>query len=150
MLDIKNNRPYIFERLNILRADQQPIFGLMTAQHMVEHLIWSVTFCNGKFPQQQITTPEMAIKLRPLLMHTIKPYPRGIKTPMLGETPPPLKYTDISSAIEQLKVELIAFDKFFETNTTAINPALGVLNYEEWVMVNNKHFTHHMGQFELV
>jgi len=70
---------------------------------------------------------------------------------MLGETPPPLKYTDIPSAIEQLKEELIAFDKFFEDKTvTAINPALGVLNYEEWLMVNNKHFTHHMGQFELV
>ena len=150
MIDI-NKRDELFTTLYTLREDQQPIFGLMTAQHMVEHLIWSVTFCNGKFPQQQITTPEMAIKLRPLLMYTIKPYPRGIKTPMLGETPPPLKYTDIPSAIEQLKEELIAFDKFFEDKTvTAINPALGVLNYEEWLMVNNKHFTHHMGQFELV
>jgi hypothetical protein len=66
MIDI-NKRDELFTTLYTLREDQQPIFGLMTAQHMVEHLIWSVTFCNGKFPQQQITTPEMAIKLRPVI-----------------------------------------------------------------------------------
>jgi hypothetical protein len=149
MIDI-NNKQDLFERLSKLRADQQPVFGVMTPQHMVEHLIWGVTFSNGKFPQQQIVPDDMTIKLRPLLMYTVKPYPRGIKTPMLGDTPPPLKYADIPSAIEQLKQELIDFENFFKENTTAINPALGVLNYEEWIMVHNKHFTHHMGQFELV
>lgn len=150
MIDLKNNRQEAFDKLATLQPDQQPLFGLMTPQHMVEHLIWGVTFSNGVFPQQQIVTDDMALKLRPLLMHTVKPYPRGIKTPMLGETPPPLKYADIATAIEELKLALIAFDEFFETNTTAINPALGVLNYEEWLMVHNKHFTHHMGQFGLV
>src|SRR5436190_9840476 len=116
MIDI-NKREELFETLSKLRTEQQPVFGLMGPQHMIEHLIWSVTFCNGKFPQQQITTSEMAIKLRPLLMYIVKPYPRGIKTPILRETPPPLKYTDIPPAIEQLKEELIAYDNFFEDKT---------------------------------
>lgn len=150
MIDLKNNREDAFQKLAALKVEQQPLFGLMSAQHMVEHLIWGVTFSNGKFPQQQIVPDDMTIKLRPLLMYTAKPYPRGIKTPMLGETPPALIYADIPVAIEQLKQELIDFDTFFETNTTAINPALGVLNYEEWMMVHNKHFFHHMGQFGLV
>lgn len=145
-----HNREDVFQRLHTLHPDQQPIFGVMTPQHMIEHLIWGVTFSNGKFPQQQIVPDDMTVKLRPLLMYTVKPYPRGIKSPMLGDTPPPLIYADIPAAIEQLKQELDDFDTFFKTNTTAINPALGTLNYEEWVMVHNKHFTHHMSQFELV
>ena len=150
MLNI-NNRQDLFARLEKLKADQQPLFGVMTPQHMVEHLIWTVTFCNGKLPQQQITTAEKALQLREVFMYSKDEYPRGIKPPMLPDEPLPLIYPDLSAAINQLKKELNDFNKYFETeNTTAINPALGVLNYEEWLLVHNKHFTHHFTQFGLL
>jgi hypothetical protein len=150
MLNI-NNRLDLFEKLEKLKADQQPLFGVMKPQHMVEHLIWTVTFCNGKLPQQQITTAEKALQLRELFMYSKDEYPRGIKPPMLADEPPPLVYPDLLSAINQLKKELDDFDKYFEAgNNTAINPALGMLNYEEWILVHNKHFTHHFTQFGLM
>jgi len=31
-----------------------------------------------------------------------------------------------------------------------IPPRLGKLNYKEWIIFHNKHFTHHFKQFELI
>jgi hypothetical protein len=61
------------------------------------------------------------------------------------------QYPDIEAAINQLMTELNDFDRYFkETGVTAIHGGFGPMDYNEWVIWHNKHFTHHLRQFNLI
>ncbi len=51
MIDI-NNRQDIIKKLGGLEIVSSPMFGKMTAQHMVEHLMVALMFSNSKLPQK--------------------------------------------------------------------------------------------------
>jgi hypothetical protein len=54
-------------------------------------------------------------------------------------------------AKKELMTQLDDFENYFSLhpNATFIHPRLGHLYYKEWVIVHNKHFTHHFKQFGL-
>ena len=151
MIDI-NNRHDIFAKLRTLKKDDLPIFGKMTAQHMVEHLAFTINFSNGNNPKPQLVDTEKAAKAKELIIYTDKEILPGFKTPLMGDTPPPLKHSSLEDAIEALKKELTDFDKYYFDNKhkREINPILGELNYDEWLIFHNKHFTHHFRQFNIL
>ena len=45
-------------KLNLLKPDQKPVWGKMSAQHMVEHLILAVKMGNGKLKFECINPPD--------------------------------------------------------------------------------------------
>jgi hypothetical protein len=151
MLNILD-KEHIFKALSQLRADTSPLFGKMNAQDMVEHLILSMTFCNGKAPQVLMIEERSSQVIKHHTVNTGKEMGRGFKAPMLGDTPPPLIQEDLHAAIEQLKKEMEDFDSFFKKapHATPISPVLGTLDHAEWIIFHNKHFTHHFKQFGLV
>jgi hypothetical protein len=77
----------------------------------------------------------------------------GLKTPLLpAEGPIPFEFSSLAEAKENLNKELDAFETYHANHPDAlfVQPRLGKLNYKEWIIFHNKHFTHHFKQFGLV
>ena len=150
MIDI-NNRQEISEKLNLLRIDTLPLFGKMSAQHMVEHLTFAIMFSNGKLPQKLHYPIDKAELIKTTFIYSDKEMPIGFKAPMLSDDLLELKFPDLKTSISILLSELKSFDKYFVDNkdATPINPTMGELSKQEWTIFHNKHFEHHFKQFNL-
>jgi len=152
MIDILD-RAKLVEILTKLQVDDKPEFGAMTAQHMVEHLAFAVRFSNGNEPQKHHYSPDKEQKIKLFVINTDNDMPIGFKSPVLPtEGLPTLRDSSLNIAIDNLKIELNNFDNHFLKYPTdkPINPTMGELNYKEWVIFHNRHFTHHFKQFRLV
>lgn len=152
MIDILD-RTKLFEILSQLKANDVPAFGTMTAQHMVEHLTFTVCFSNGKEPQQKYYPIEKEQKIKAFVIGTDNDMPIDFKSPVLPtEGLPTLKLSGLTNAIDNLKTELNNFDNYFVNHPSErpINPTMGELTYKEWIRFHNRHFTHHFRQFNLL
>lgn len=151
-LDIRD-RDSISDRLQGLRSDTPALFGIMTAQHMVEHLLKTIELSAGKGHVPLALPLERAERIKSAVVHTANPLPYGFKSPLMpSEGLPPLVYPDLASSIRQLEIGLDEFGRYYNIHpdTKLINPSLGELNYEEWLVFHGKHFTHHFKQFGLL
>lgn len=151
MLNIQD-REDIFNKLGRLSKDDIPVFGRMSAQHMVEHLSFTVMMSNGKLPHALYYSKEKADKIREYTIQTDKEIIIGFRAPMLPSDPVPLKNNSLEAARKQLKHELTAFDEYFmnDPDGRPTNPTMGPLRFDEWLIFHNKHFTHHFKQFNLL
>lgn len=135
-----------------LQSDTIPLFGKMTAQHMIEHVVYTVMISNSKITIEVKLPEEKVGYLRHYIIETEKPFPEGFRSPILGEDLLPLRSLNIESACQKLEQELHSFEEYFKKNpnTTILNPVAGALNYKEWVVFHEKHFSHHAKQFGLI
>lgn len=151
MINILNLQD-IQERLKLLNPDTTPQFGQMTAQHMVEHLDLVVLISNGSKEAQLLFPVEKAEKMKQVVIYTDQPIPIGFRSPALPSVGlPDLVFSDLELAKNKLVESLDLFFDFFKQNPEAepMNITLGKLNYKEWLIFHNKHFTHHFKQFSL-
>jgi hydroxymethylglutaryl-CoA reductase len=142
----------LFEKLNDLDALAVPLFGKMSAQHMVEHLGIIVDFSNGTLVATLLTPPEKLAGMRAFLLSD-KELSQGFRSPFMPQdgTLPDLIYIDIESARIALYEKWQAFEQYFSKNpnNTFMHPFFGELNYDEWIQFHKKHFIHHLKQFGL-
>lgn len=142
--------------LNNLSKDTKPNWGIMTPQHMVEHLILAVQSSTEKIIFDRFITPLDKLAISKRFLNSSRPLPKlfvnEVISEVIGEGLIPLINDDLSSAIKELEKEVEYFDEYFTRNPEAkpINATFGPLNYEEWVVFHNKHFTHHLTQFGLL
>ena len=139
--------------LDSLTADTPPVFGMMTAQHMVEHLIWSLKISNGEKQSEQFFRHEKAEKMKAALIYTDAEMPLGFRAPVLPVNEVlALEYLNLEKAKSVFKEELDRFHEYFLKNpeATLMNPSLGLLSHKEWLVFHTKHFKHHFKQFSLL
>jgi hypothetical protein len=150
-VDITNRKELnsILSRLTELSVAK---WGIMQPQNMIEHLIKTLQYSNGKKEIAQKSTDEEAKQAKAGFIYTDVEMPIGLKSSLAGETPDPLQYADLDAAKQQLNKELDDFESFFANNPEAefVQPRLGKLNHQEWIILHNKHFTHHFKQFGLL
>jgi len=141
----------IRNKISKLTADSQPVFGQMSAQHMLEHLGFTLMISTGIRESKLYVSPENAALYKEKLLTTDMKMPRGFKAPMLNDTPPPLKFNSFEKAADFLQNQLDWYFLYVAKNPDAIHmhPTLGKLNMNEWYIFHNKHFTHHFEQFGL-
>ncbi len=152
MIDILN-KSELKSVLSKLSPDKQPVFGIMMPQHMVEHLAMVTEFSNGKRTSELQKSVETSMRWKQVLIYTDYEMQPGVKAPFIPDDAlVDLRFADLNEAIDNLMDELNEFQKFFKENPEkeVIHPALGMMNFNEWVIFHNKHFTHHFGQFELL
>ena len=139
------------KKLEELKPDQKALWGKMTAQHMVEHLIYTVQMGNGKLKVKCASPPERLPTLKSFLLSD-KPFPKLYINPVIGPGLVELKCLDIEEAKEKLKEEVSVYYNYFKENPDAkpVHVIFGELNKEEWEIVHQKHFTHHLSQFGLI
>ncbi len=139
--------PQLLEKLE---ADKSPIWGKMTAHHMVEHLSFVLRICNGKMEFPVLAAEEAIAKSKRHVFEYKNPFPKGLKAPFISEDLTPIEYQTMEESKTVLESELQAFFDHFKgkpANTTANHPILGPLNFEEWAFFQTKHISHHFSQF---
>jgi hypothetical protein len=140
-----NNREQLKGLLLSINADIQPLWGKMTAQQMVEDLVVSVEYTNGKKIGTCNSSAEDAYRAKQKGVYTDAEIPKNV---ILGRPPDEYSYTSLELAIEQLMAELNDFDIYFKTpGITSIHGGFGPMDYNEWLIWHGKHFTHHLKQF---
>ena len=145
------NRDTLYAHISLLNEDEKPIWGNMTAQQMIEHLIWSIQVSIGEISKTLVIKPENLERSKQFLMSN-RPMPRDYKNRAI--TPEELEYT--YSSLDDAKDALLAYyDKYeihFEDypDATYTHPTFGELNHTEWNWMHQKHITHHFEQFSLL
>ncbi len=139
----------VSEILKNLKADAQPQWGRMSAQHMVEHLTNSVNFSNGKKLLTHNLPEDKAAKAKAFLLSE-RPMPRGVGANPEAELPA-LRHETLEKAIEELQEAVQEFETHhLNREIQYAHPAFGKLNKAEWDVFHSKHFTHHLSQFGLL
>ena len=139
----------LLQRLQNLTLQSEAKFGILTPQHMVEHLIITVKLSSGRIPIPSFEPNEKQLARKQALLFTDMPFPQGIKAPGLPDTLLELRYPDLETAKTELIKSYDAYHLLFQENPTLLtpHPGFGLLNYKEWELFNAKHMDHHLGQF---
>ncbi|ULQ55751.1 DUF1569 domain-containing protein [Flavihumibacter rivuli] len=137
-------------KLKSLQADAAGSWGRMNGQQMVEHFIDAVELAYGKIPARLLTPPENLGKMQAFVLSDI-PFKENTKNPLMGETPAPLKYPDMATAVAKLEGALKELVATFtaEPGKKAMNPFFGELDFAGQVHLLHKHAIHHLTQFKL-
>lgn len=141
------------KNLEALTPETPAKFGIMTPQHMVEHLILLMKISTGKIKIPLSGSEESAEKFKYQLIYTDMEFPKGVKAKGIPEDNPlPLRYENLETAVDKLTSEIDEFHSYFKANAEqkTLHPVLNWLNYEEWKVFHTKHFAHHFRQFGLI
>ncbi|MEY3564131.1 MAG: hypothetical protein RJA23_301 [Bacteroidota bacterium] len=139
----------LLQRLQNLSLQSEAKFGILTPQHMVEHLTITVKLSAGRIPIPVFEPNEKQLARKQALLFTDIPFPQGVKAPGLPDTLLELRYPDLETAKAELIKSYEAYHLLFQENPTkhTPHPGFGLLNYEEWELFHAKHIDHHLGQF---
>ncbi|WNJ19633.1 DUF1569 domain-containing protein [Pontibacter sp. G13] len=138
--------------LNSLTDDAIPRWGLMQAQHMVEHL--GMFFRLSQKPMPLSSRPPEYLEKSRAFLFSNQPFPLNVKIPHLMEPEvlPPFRYTSLNIAKNKLRGQIEAFYRKFEDEPNFKNshPIFGELDFEGWQVFHYKHVRHHLAQFDLI
>jgi len=142
------------EKLDLLcklDINQKPLWGKMTPQHMVEHLYKSIQASINEIALEVFTEERKIPVLKKLFLGT-RPLPKEFMNPAIGPDLMSLEFTDLKSAIDELKMVIKRYNIYFHSNPSekTVHPVFSYLSKEEWDIFHEKHFRHHMSQFGLI
>ena len=146
------DKAYIENKISQLSADTQPKWGIMTAQHMIEHMEYMYDLAMGKI-DTKIITPEKHLEKYEDSLWNYREMPEKVNHPNLkvGETEP-LRHASYEEAKLALLNAYDAYQEFFAENPgiKTKNTVFGNLDKFHWDLLSRKHFHHHFKQFGLV
>ena len=139
----------LLQRIQHLSVTTEAQFGILTPQHMVEHLILTVKMSAGRIPIPEFVPNERQLAQKKALLFTDLPFPKGIKGPGLPDTLLDLRFPDLETAKAELIKSWDAYQLLFKENPTkqTLHPGFGLLNFDEWERFHAKHNDHHLSQF---
>jgi oxepin-CoA hydrolase/3-oxo-5,6-dehydrosuberyl-CoA semialdehyde dehydrogenase len=143
---------YIKRALSNLDADSKPNWGIMTAQHMVEHLEMSYLIASGEIQDFEVATPEEHLEKVAATLWDFDKMPQNHKMPLLKKdgTLEDLKHEDLEIAKTKLVQARHEYLDFYKKNpkATTKNAVFGILSKYEWTLLERKHLSHHLEQFK--
>jgi oxepin-CoA hydrolase/3-oxo-5,6-dehydrosuberyl-CoA semialdehyde dehydrogenase len=139
------------ECMACLDENTPPLWGKMTSQHMIEHLLWAFECSTGTI-ELPCRTPEHMLERVKTFLHNNTPMSHDFKNPLLGKHPLPFRFNNFVDAKNALLKETVRFVDHFHEQPTAIHvhPIFGPLGAEEWQRAQFKHCYHHLLQFGLL
>jgi len=131
--------------------DRKPVWGSMSLQQMVEHLLWTFEISTGRVSVPCPMPLEWQEKARPFLLDN-RETPRGFENPLLKDGLPSLRFAKPSEAVFALRDEARRFLELSSSQpeTRRVHPVFGALVPEEWSRTHFKHCAHHLLQFGLI
>lgn len=134
-----------------LEEPTEPQWGEMSAQHMVEHLMFSFQMSTGKL-NVECKTPTEELGRMQAFLDLNRAMPKGFTNPVTGERLLELQYESIDQAKKALEKEVQNYRSYYENNpeSTHTNPMFGELDSEGWQKFHFKHCFHHLSQFGLI
>jgi oxepin-CoA hydrolase / 3-oxo-5,6-dehydrosuberyl-CoA semialdehyde dehydrogenase len=137
--------------LAALEPGTPPVWGGMTAQQMVEHLLSTARLSTGAIVLPCVTPASLLERVKRFL-YDDRPMTHDFMNPLLEEGLPMLEYPDLSGAIAALRGEVGVFmrQRREGPEVVRVHPIFGPLTGEEWERIHFKHFHHHMQQFGVI
>jgi hypothetical protein len=135
--------------LAALTANAAPHWGQMTAQQMVEHLLWAFDLSNG-VATVECAVPENVLPRMKRFLRNNQTTPREFMNPLLVSGLPPLRHASLNEAKAALGQELQRFLNRSGTGEVCMHPLFGPLDHEEWHRAHYKHIHHHLSQFGVI
>ncbi len=140
--------PLLLEKLT---PETKPLWGIMTAQHMVEHLQFALAVTTGarKLP---VLSPWYTRPFYKLFILGYRPFPKNIRLPgQKSRKLPMLQYSSLAEAKTHLMQAIQDTLEFLRLNPSVRNhhPFGGKFSPQEWQIFHQRHFTHHFQQFNL-
>jgi hypothetical protein len=147
---IEPNLEVILQHLENLNAETKASWGEMSAQRMVEHLSDSLQMAIGK-NLFSLEIPEDKIPRMKEFLLSDKPMAKNIEVPF-AKKDQNLRNDNLELAIDELAENWIEFEDYYSENekNENLHPYYGLLNYEQWLRLHAKHFSHHLEQFGLL
>ncbi len=135
-------------KLKTLKGDQAPNFGLMTAHHMVEHLIFVTKTTMKRHGEPPAELNKSQLYFRKFID---KGAPFEYR-PKEGATLNDLRTDGIEVAIGILETAIAKFYDLFDTNPAfkSYNDLMGEFNMEELEFFHYQHYRWHLFQFGLI
>lgn len=146
------NRTNVAKALDKLTEGRAAQWGILTPQHMVEHLEFFMQMSMGKV-QTEIITPEKRIERYQESLFNYRSMPRSFDHPLLKEKElETLRFTNLEEAKAALCSAIDDYETFFQENPGIETPntIFGMLDKQLWDLMHRKHFHHHFSQFDLV
>lgn len=141
----------VLKHLRNLNEDTTPLWGSMNAKRMVEHLADAVELATGKLGDFKLAIPEEKVEKAQGFLKSENPLPKNFQVEF-AKPNTPNRNDNLSDAIDELSLKWASFEEHFESKPelTTLHPSFGYLDYELWIQVHRKHFTHHLQQFGLI
>ncbi|MGS2727681.1 phenylacetic acid degradation bifunctional protein PaaZ [Psychroserpens sp. BH13MA-6] len=139
--------------LSKLSEDMKPKWGIMTPQHMIEHLEFTYKIAAGEIQDFEVATPEKILEKVHASLYNYEKFPQNTNFPLLEkDTLAELKHPDLTTAIEKFKTQREKYLEFFKEHPDATlkNLVFGELNRYESYLLERKHLNHHFEQFGLI
>jgi len=131
-----------------LKEDTVAKFGLMTPQHMVEHLLWVTKTTIGRKGEPDGEPTKSQLYFQKFINNgAIFQY-----QPKEDASLKALKYGSLEEAIAQVAPAIDRFYKYCEEhpNAKSYNPIMGELTQEQLEIFHAQHYRWHLYQFGLV
>lgn len=143
----------ITECLSKLTENAQPKWGILTPQHLLEHLEQGYRIMSGEVQDFEIATPEKILDKVHNSLYNYDPFPKGTSFPTMkkGELED-LIHPDFATATAKFWEAREAYLNAFKENPEAAmkNMVFGHLNRYESYLLERKHLNHHFEQFGLL
>ncbi|PKA83369.1 oxepin-CoA hydrolase/3-oxo-5,6-dehydrosuberyl-CoA semialdehyde dehydrogenase [Ulvibacter sp. MAR_2010_11] len=143
----------IEELLSKLSEDTKPEWGIMTPQHMIEHLEVTYRIASGEIQDFDVATPEKYLEKTYESLYNYEPFPKNTNFPLLTkDTLESLQHPDLETAKQKFLEARNEYLQYFKENPEAKlkNIVFGELNKFEWYLMERKHLNHHFSQFGLL
>jgi oxepin-CoA hydrolase/3-oxo-5,6-dehydrosuberyl-CoA semialdehyde dehydrogenase len=135
-----------------LTENTKPTWGMMSPQHMIEHLIDSLENAVGK-QEMELLIPEEKIERYQESLFNYRKMPRDFKRADLDPNKPAdLRYESFNEAKAALLKAYETYEAYYKEHNDAkhLHPMFGPLDKELWDLINRKHFHHHFEQFGII
>ena len=138
--------------LKDLTPDAKPQWGILTPQHMIEHLEYQFLIATEKVHTRLTVSPRL-LEVFEEVIYNHQPMMKGYNHPTLrkGELED-LRFGSLEEAIEKYFETKNKYEAYFKENKgkKTLNPSFGMLSKFEWDLLNRKHTHHHFEQFGLI
>lgn len=133
-------------RLNRIKPDARPLWGSMTRDLMIGHLIRSVKTSMGKGPAYPFAGNWfMRRVIAPLTLNGLLPIPKNVKSvePLEAHQEPPTGDTETLHAVLEAYLDSVQSGDISPPQ----HPVFGDIGVDGWAKLHVVHFEHHMKQF---
>jgi oxepin-CoA hydrolase/3-oxo-5,6-dehydrosuberyl-CoA semialdehyde dehydrogenase len=140
----------VAECINKLTENSKPSWGILTPQHLLEHLEQGYKIMSGEIQDFEIATPEKILEKVHNSLYNYDKFPKGTKFPtMKKDELEDLIHPDFETAKAKFFEARESYKTFFKENPEAIlkNMVFGELNKYESYLLERKHLNHHFEQF---
>lgn len=143
----------IEKSLSKLAHDTQPKWGILTPQHLLEHLEQGYKIMSGEVQDFEIATPEKILDKVHHSLYNYDKFPKRTSFPTMkkGELED-LLHPDFETAKAKFLEARANYLNFFRENPEAVlkNMVFGELNKYESYLLERKHLNHHFEQFGIL